>query len=97
MIRLRFYIGQLDKQGISVPWARFDAVEDLLKDTFEGFTVYSAEGVWKGKGEPTRVYEILTSYKHTGRGIASKCAEICNQDTVLLTTEEVEEVYLCTP
>lgn len=99
MFRLRYYIGKRDKDGQVVPAVRFDVVEDILQAAFGGFTVYSADGVWEGKGEPTRVYEVLTTRSGAGiphKDVAYKCAEICNQSTVLFTTEKVE-AYLCTP
>ena len=61
-------------------------IQALVSKYFEGFTLYEAKGVWKGKSEPSLVIEVLGHGSLTGivREVAEKIKKLNNQEAILV-------------
>jgi hypothetical protein len=68
----------------------------IVSRAFEGFTVYEAVGYWQGKAERSTVYEILACSDARPRivALAQALKSRYRQDSVLMTVETVETVFL---
>lgn len=71
---------------------RVARLEELFND-IEGYTVYVANGVWKGIAEPSVIFEVVSD----SLGMLSVLQTIAqiirhenNQEAVLVTREQIE-------
>lgn len=90
MYRLKFYIGCM---GVSSE--QFRNVALLLEREFSGFTLYYAHGAWRGIREACNVYEVITDKLYPQpflQRLGEVLGQTSGQDTVLITTEVIEEV-----
>lgn len=70
-----------------------DRLHSLIGISFDGYTVYAAQGVWRGDKELTVVFEIISgdlSTLSTLKGIADVICEENHQQAVLVTRSPVE-------
>lgn len=95
MRQLRWYVGNLQRDGEPVTTAQRKAVIDLLMESYGGATVYSTAGYWKDDDskiviEPSFVFEVVTTDREwpssSVSSVADEIRSIANQKSVLYTT-----------
>lgn len=75
----RFYVGSYINVGVLDLEARY-----VLRTYFEGMTVTSCLGYWKGVAEDSTVFEVVTSLSASKLyAIAKKLETACKQEKVL--------------
>lgn len=100
--RIRFYCGLTDKHGEIVDPVTY---EHVLEDfSYPSFTMYKAQGNWLGMREDTIVLEILELWpmnelkqaylESHALTTARELKMRGQQDTVLVTTEFVETIFV---
>ena len=79
--RYRFYVGV-------VMWKFLERKRDVA-GLPDGFSVFPARGMWKGKWEYTVVVEVITDLLDAD-ALAGELARVYNQEAVLVTVDRVE-------
>lgn len=83
--RVRWFVGL---PGFSIP----SFVEDKLKKELQGYTVYSARGVWKGHEEDTTIFEVIVKpgeVENTKKIFSALSFNLDGQECTLLETSMV--------
>lgn len=62
----------------------FPNVEEIASRHFDGFTLNTARGFWKGQDEPTAVIEIATDNAAAVRAFAEDLKATNRQESVLI-------------
>lgn len=71
-------------------------IEKLVAASFNGFTILSGTGYWKGSSEATLVIEIIGD-QHDGlpvRRLAEQIRQANDQDAVLVTAQAISTVLI---
>ena len=94
MIRHRYYIGTLTRDGASVSDEQRAKVKAQLCEVYGGYTVYATSGAWSDHGtvkvEPSEVYEELADRRPVDpANLAALLATLASQTCVLWTEETV--------
>jgi hypothetical protein len=67
-------------------------VQKIVGDYFDGFTLLSGDGVWKGALENALVIEIVTERANEGwiRELSRRIRQKNQQESVLVTRQDVD-------
>lgn len=91
-VTYRIYVGLTQGIGERAGHAvKGKMIKDSMKVVdryFEGYSIFNGRGVWQGKKELCKVFEIVslnTSYSGIIKGIATEIRDICNQACVMIT------------
>lgn len=91
MKQFRIYLGRTQGDKL-IPLPQVESfIRDAIDPRFDAFTVYDAQGRWKGKGEPSVVIEIIgdDSLRNDVDSVAADYAHTFRQDAVLVTSQDV--------
>ena len=95
MIRHRYYVGTVTKDGLPVSDEQRAKLRKTLCDMYNGYTVYRVGGAWRDvwgtiKVEQSEVYEGLAPRPDVDpQALAMLLAQLAEQSTVLWTKEKV--------
>ena len=94
MIRHRYYVGTMTKDGLPVSDEQRTKLQETLCEVYGGWTMYAATGAWRDGAmvtlEPSEVYEGLSPSRPVDpQALAQRLATITEQSTVLWTEETV--------
>ena len=66
-------------------------IREILNHRFEGYTMYKAEGAWKGCYEPVRIYNVLTEDRcdHIFDAISDFLKKEAGEESVLYTLDTI--------
>lgn len=71
-----------------------EAVLEIANFALEGYTVLQGTGYWKGKPEPCLVIEWVGSDPFRITGVAAAIKTRNQQETVLLTCQDIQESFV---
>lgn len=86
MYRYRIYTEDLNRSEITA----------IVAETFDGFTIFDADGVWEGKSECSMVIEVILLYDALPmlKRLAKRIKEHNDQKSVLLTQDIIGGEFL---
>lgn len=62
----------------------FRVVRKLMCDNFDGFTMYTGQGFWKGEFEIALIIEVVTDSEVDVLHVAATIREQCKQECVMV-------------
>lgn len=75
-----------------------EQIEKIVSELFDGFTVIESTGYWRGQREISLIIEILdtglVNVAERIEFIAEKIKKINDQESVLVTKHEIEELFV---
>lgn len=95
MIRSRIYLGtNVPNSSLTIDRK---VATDIVGEAFpDGFTLFSAQGIWKGQTEGTMVFEFLLDSLDTSkaRTLAVELKDRFGQECVIFTTEHINGEFI---